>query len=294
MAGGVYKPELNTRNALMDMQSAQPVERTSVFPFAQYSDGSARLAWPGLIAAPVEAFNRMMTSGFDPSSASDDEWAAMARDGFEAGGLAPVGGLAAGAVGAVPEGAVAANGGGWVSKLRGMPDAAGPAEPVWYHGTPNANFDTFDVTKTRPRNFKGPYFTPDADEASAYSGAFSGEPGAVIPAHLSVKNPFVWDANDLAGSLSKAQAVMPDVRVRGDIIDPDQMATFSDALVRGGYDAVDTSVNGATYERVALKPGTVRSALTGELLYANSPTGAAAPLAFSDYDTEPRNALMPR
>lgn len=67
-------------------------------------------------------------------------------------------------------------------------DADG-APAVVYHGT-KADFDNFDTSISDGRFGQGAYFTNDASFASGFADAADGG-GSVVPAYLSMKNPFV-------------------------------------------------------------------------------------------------------
>lgn len=73
---------------------------------------------PTMLSAPLEGFNSMWERGDEANVLNPESLRQSSEESFDAAGLAATGGLAAGALGAVPEGAIAANGGGWGSRLQ--------------------------------------------------------------------------------------------------------------------------------------------------------------------------------
>jgi hypothetical protein len=169
-----------------------------------------------------------------------------------------------------------------------------------YHGT-FADFDTFD--KGKSQDF-GVHFGTQ-DQASQRLSVIDEDQtgGRVIPARLQVKNPLDvrdvmnWAPQDLAGQLMQ----------KGVQFTPEEIATLNtanrqasnaiieNALERSGYDALrywnDYEGGGNSY--AVWKPGSVKSATTGETLFSNPPSAAPAGLLATDQEhhsrSQPRN-----
>lgn len=87
-------------------KTKQPLkERATMLPLGQYEDGSVGLAWPGLLADPVERSYQAANTPI-PAINDDQAWANKSTAFFDAASLAPLGG----ALGAV-DNAVGAFGG---------------------------------------------------------------------------------------------------------------------------------------------------------------------------------------
>ncbi|MDO9381830.1 MAG: hypothetical protein Q7T86_03110 [Hyphomicrobiaceae bacterium] len=100
----------------------QPIKeetRGLVAPFAQYEDGSYHLAVPEMAGLPGfwRAQEKLASEGF-PDPRDPEAVMRLADDTAAAAGGAMTGGVAAGVMGAVPEGAVAANGIG--ARIKGL------------------------------------------------------------------------------------------------------------------------------------------------------------------------------
>lgn len=250
-------------------------------------------AVPGMISAPLEGFNAMWERGDDANIHNPEALDQSSRESFDAAGLAATGGLAAGMAGAVPEGAVAANGIG--GKLKG-----------WFGREPQTIQDTpqsySDLVRTLPHgeqvqgttgqpysarvyrgsaeadsgssgyDVNGVYASSSPAEASGFAPV-SGDAANVRPLDVSFQNPLVIGAGGSDWSL---------VPFNGREMGTPELAKL--ARRRGHDGLVVNDVNeqiSPNTTTVALKPGTVRSATTGDLLYANSPTGASVPLALN-------------
>jgi hypothetical protein len=89
----------------------QPLkERLGILPLGQYEDGSVRLAWPGLLADPVQHGMRSAETPIPPVD-DDAAWAAKSRDFFDAAGLATTGALGANMAGSMVDNALGSAGG---------------------------------------------------------------------------------------------------------------------------------------------------------------------------------------
>jgi hypothetical protein len=143
-----------------------------------------------------------------------------------------------------------------------------------YHGTYN-NFDRFDDTKTQ---HIGPHFgtREQARQAAPYKGR-------EIPVNLDMKRPLEmpdmgdWNMADVATALQDTDPALASAALRisqrgGDI--NAQNRAFRKAAIGRGYDGIryanEFEGDGASY--IAIKPGTVKNAETGEIMYANPST----------------------
>jgi hypothetical protein len=209
------------------------------------------LAVPGMIAQPIEDFNAM-----SPQNSVEEN----SRLSFSAAGLAPTVGFGASAAGAVPEGAVAANRIG--ARIRAYRGTAWPEAP-----------ETIAQ--------KGQMWaSSDPGVANKYAGGRGDISPMVYPLDMEFTNPLVIDA---AGNHFSEVPYQGGVKSTDDIV--------RDARLSGEHDGVlfnnvveyfdehgNVPTDNLATTAVALKPGTVRSATTGDLLYSNSPTGASIPL----------------
>lgn len=157
---------------------------------------------------------------------------------------------------------------------------------VWYHGTPNANFDRFDldgIAQNRINSgFAGVSVTKSPFEASEMYASALGEAPGVFPLWLDVKNPFVWDISDVPNTVAAAKKHYPDLDIGAGDFPTKNRWELSEALRDAGFDAIDVTDKGRILERAAIAPNTVRSATTGETIFSdNKPSilGAAAATA---------------
>jgi hypothetical protein len=90
-------------------KTSQPLrERASILPLGQYEDGSVGLAFPQILAAPAEAWQRMVDTSYSNPVMDDDQLGQMSRDSFDAAGLAMTSGLGAGLAGGLADDALKA------------------------------------------------------------------------------------------------------------------------------------------------------------------------------------------
>ena len=276
-----------------------------ILPISNDENNNKSLAWPGMATGVAEAGNRLLKSSFDPSSASDAQWAQMARDSFDVAGVAPMGGLAASAAGMVPEGALTSNSVGRAASHLPMDEASRMARAREmgfnvdaYHGTrapdfasfhPGSHFGSVEAANKRLSDLSElgdaslPWGMPRGDEARE----------AVYPVKLRAQK--VIDLDDM-GEWTDAD-IAPQLYRKGLIGDDELNAAINgdldtfDWLKSQGYDAVRyrNDFEGAgSPSYMVLDPKNIRSKFaafdpaqsdSANLLAANSPTGAAAPLA---------------
>ena len=156
--------------------------------------------------------------------------------------------------------------------------AALPERPRWYHGT-EEDFDRFGVNRTSEPDADALFFSSNPHLGSAYAGARSNanphswqaladaddirapDGGRVIPAHLDMKNPMKvtqrdWGSRDHNAELIKKAKAAGHDGIEFHFTDP-------------GY-----GPNGLR-EAVVWTKGAVKSATTGETLFADQAKGAA-------------------
>jgi len=119
---------------------------------------------------------------------------------------------------------------------------------VVYHGT-SRDFDAFDTAAQRSiqadSSAAGLYFTRHPEDASGYATGRTGREGAnVVPVYVSLKNPFIWPADDISPSLITA-AKRAELEAKG----------YDGIIYRGGD------------EIVAFRPEQVKSAIGNSGLF---------------------------
>jgi hypothetical protein len=144
---------------------------------------------------------------------------------------------------------------------------------VVYHGTP-AKFSSFsDAGVARDGGFfgKGHYFTPDLNEAEDYAIDEDGEPGTVVPAFLSVQNPYVINLSYDAWASTKAELAARGVASAAKAEDSafgastynmlrDEPAAFTKSVKAEGFDGVMILNNSGVVEVVAFHPSQIKHA----------------------------------
>jgi hypothetical protein len=91
------------------------IDRASLLPIGQYEDGSLTLAWPGFLKDAAEGAGRsFLQSAQTPMQFEDGSYAGQYQagnlDAFNAASIAPMAGVAARGVGAIPRGALGSGG----------------------------------------------------------------------------------------------------------------------------------------------------------------------------------------
>jgi hypothetical protein len=265
-----------TNQGVLSMFSL-PVLADTVAPVGTYEDGSVGLAWPKVIAEPAARVKNALEAAFtgdqsyyfgDDGRLTDD--AIMA--GLDMGGLAMTGGLGAGLAGGLVDNAVGSAGGNLtqpqgIRAYRGVRDVSQRANAYF---PPEATDDLAWWGSSNP------------DVANHYTK--NAENSAVFPAEVRFKNPMELD---LEGGHAG------DVRYNGRRYVTEEMIPIARDLGHDGL--IFKNVRDAARPQdvpladtfAALRPGTVYSATTGDLLYANAPTGAVVPIGMEATDTDP-------
>ncbi len=164
----------------------QPLkERASVLPLGQYEDGSIGLAWPGLLADPVERGYQAANSPIPPVN-DDAAWADKSAAMFDMTSLAPIAGAGVAMTGAL-DNALGSAGGNLMKGASDIPmDLASrmarakemgfDTDRVLYHGT-HADFDEFQPS-THGNIGPGVYATNVPDFAGQFA---TSEGGRTMP-----------------------------------------------------------------------------------------------------------------
>jgi hypothetical protein len=116
-------------------QDGEVVQRAGLLPLGAYDNGQVGIAWPGLIAGPVEAANRLWGELSKPGVQSARDNPRIAEDAFEMAGGAATGSLLA----PRPSNAVGIFGGrlaktadqGALAKAEALEKAGTPREQIW-------------------------------------------------------------------------------------------------------------------------------------------------------------------
>lgn len=173
---------------------------------------------------------------------------------------------------------------------KGEPQSAenvnGEGKPITvYHGTPES-FEQFSLDKSGSNSDsgylgKGFYFTTHPDIAAFYSKIRASRKPTVIPAYLSIKNPFNWGkkTQGVRALVARGQR-LPDaihdkvIERTGFQFDPDVEPDFSkekllsaavhSILIEMGHDGVVADVGGGTFstpgkEYVAFEPSQIKA-----------------------------------
>lgn len=254
------------------------VDRATLLPIGQYDDGSLTFAWPGFLKDAWEGGQRTFLDAARapvPDAAPGSKWASNV-DALNAASVAPMAGVAGRAAGAIPRGALGSGGSDMVTKPKGI---------TAYHGSFN------DIEKFKPNEFGTHFGTArqankmlDIKRAAGHVGDHD---GALYPVEIAANS--VFDGSDMQhlypqflirdlrdqvpvskDTVAKVDELVRDGR-RQEAFDAVRQA-FSDA----GYDAYRyrNRVEGDGWSYVPLRHGTVRSATTGEVLFANPDTAS--------------------
>lgn len=286
-------PERRRRmgNALMTDQfnRATPeegnlVQRHGLLPLGVYDNGQTGLAFPGLLAQPVESFNRLMQNGYQ----SGDEQGV--EDAFNVAGAAMTGGL----LSPKPSNAVG-HAAGHLQDTRVSGSVPGysnfkmmtPMEDgeIGYRGSKTSK------NRFRDPSLRGPWASSDPRIASTYANPnyMQSTSPSVQPMEFRFSNPVEINARGAAW----------DSIPTGNWFERMSTDDIGDKLKNSGHDGVvfrnvrdaeawtDPSTPKSDVYH-ALKRGTVYSPLTGDLLYANGgKSGAAAGAAVNALDNTP-------
>jgi hypothetical protein len=196
-----------------------------------------------------------------------------ARGGEPSGGLAPGSGVRGGSpVTETPEFKR------WFGDSKVRDESGAPLRV--YHGT-NKQFASFDraagSSKTgNPNAVLGHFFTRDSGEASRYTQDWGKDGGAVIPAFLSVRNPYEMSFKEFDDLAMAEYRGLPDTTLdssgRPDAASRERLAANRKAaldaatarreeLIAEGYDGIVVNRRKPTEEWVAFHPEQIKSAI---------------------------------
>jgi hypothetical protein len=263
------------------------VDRASMLPIGQYADGSLTLAWPGMIK---DTYDSLVNSYGDVAAGRTPR----TQDVLNVASAPMMGNFAAKAAGIMPEGALGVG----ASK----PPTGGIRA---YHGTgAEIAGNRFDVARSKDI---GPHFgTPE--QASNFARGRGETGGAVYPVSLDFKNPvdlpdlYTWRPSDVARTIetkyTQHQGIYDAVVDAREAVKSapgwDEFAGLP-ALIDAEKEAlrrsmIERGIDGIRYQNgvrgegagssyIAVAPGTVRSATTGETLFSNPAEGSLFSLA---------------
>jgi hypothetical protein len=141
---------------------------------------------------------------------------------------------------------------------------------VVYHGT-KADIAEFDLSRAGTGTDSGGwgrgfYFSADPGYAGAYAGRADGS--NIVPAYVSLQNPFVVDARERTAVIRSLGLEVP----RGDPT-PAWAQQLADALTQRGHDGVLVTLDGKPAEIVAFRPEQIKSATGNDGSFdANDPS----------------------
>lgn len=260
-------------------QDGPVIDRAGLLPLGTYANGQTGIAWPGFVAQPVEAFNRLLQRGYQGGTGDTQG----VQDAFDVAGAAMVGGLLA----PRPRGSLGMGGrpGAAAEKVRAYRGSNGDFEisdfnpaasnPSWrtdegalffgsqdvgnFYGAPQTSFDQqlySSIVKkhTKPDGRMNPQaIAKEYDEVAPQQGAAS-----VMPADINTSNfgqanlyGYRWDADE--GAKLKARIDAAKAQGKDGLI-------INGMMDASGYPDTQYAVWGR---------GTVTSPLTGDILYAN-------------------------
>ncbi|MER8967726.1 D-Ala-D-Ala carboxypeptidase family metallohydrolase [Mesorhizobium sp. M0808] len=150
---------------------------------------------------------------------------------------------------------------------------------VVYHGT-QANFEAFDPKRAGRLDSgflgEGVYFSTDPDTANYYANSGVDEGQNIIPAYLSIKNPYMWQKktrgvrgvvmqgsklpDDLHDAVIERTEFAYDENAEWDAAaERDMSRALTEVLKERGYDGVIADVGGGELEIVAFEPTQIKS-----------------------------------
>jgi hypothetical protein len=307
-------------------QSPDIIDRASLLPIGQYEDGSLTLAWPGFMKDAWDGGVKSLV-GQEGAPVFDDggQYVSGANytpaDTINFASAGPISGIAGRAAGAIPRGAL---GSGGSDMLSGAPKGIRA-----YHGSGRGlSGGRFDPALAHPSAGLGPHFgTPE--QASNFARARSevnGTSGRVYPVDLDIQNPvdlpdlFTWYPHQIASRIEhqypEHQGVLDAVEAAGTALkelhpwqwfetDEGSMTLLNatrdalrSAMIDRGIDGIrytnKMAGEGAGTSYMAIKPGTVRSATTGETLFANDANASLPSLLGQDQDDNDVMSLLQR
>ena len=223
---------------------AEPTYRMSMLPFGTYpnEDGQGEhlgFAMPGMIEEPINALSRLFGTPSNPGTFGQGPDAPGNKEDMTTLLMSMYGGNAMNPAAAIPKGALAS------AALREAPQRM-------YHGTAAA--EDFTHFKQSEKGAFGPGVYLSREPESTNSYAFNGPNPRVMP--VDVDGPLANYDQYLAARHAS----------------PDQAATIQSLLDQGfsGVSVDNALPNGSANVTNVFRPGTVRSATTGETLFSDT------------------------
>ena len=179
----------------------------------------------------------------------------------------------------------------WFGDSKIVDDAGKPL--LVYHGTPRDEFTAFDpsaVGTERDAGFYGEgfYFSPSEDIAEGYAETEDGEFGRVMPAYLSLQNPYVLDLS----AWPETRQALVDMGIRSAMrteSDPSsglrytlqntEPAQFSALLREVGHDGIVVRDDNGVMEVVVFSPEQIKSPFNVGTFDPTSPSILEQPAA---------------
>lgn len=142
-------------------------------------------------------------------------------------------------------------------------------DQVWYHGSVASRpFGAFDLARSGSANsgWGAVFLSPNRGEPATVQGAqgYAGRDGHVRELYSRHASPFIWDLDDLSGTLARARQAWPQFdpgRGTGDVWwmrGPDYTREFIDRLRAAGFDSIDMRRRGRTSELAIFDPALLR------------------------------------
>ena len=135
---------------------------------------------------------------------------------------------------------------------------------ILYHGTA-AEFDEFKPSGPKEGMGPGVYLAPSRKGAEIHSGmatrAMSGGGDTrMLEVYIRAPKVFLWDGDDMAGTIARARQVAPDIDVGRDRYTIRNAAAFSMALRSKGYHAIENRIKrGDLYHQIIVfDPSNIR------------------------------------
>ena len=217
-------------------------QRGSVLPFGQYAGGQTGVAWPGLIAEPVNSFVRLLQDGYQPGTND----VRGVEDAFNVAGAAMTGGL----LGRRPAGSIG---------MSGTPEQ--PKGITAYHGSPH-DFDRFSMEhigkgEGAQAYGHGLYFAEKEGVARSYRNklsantiAIGGVPLGDGPVDAFVKVLYKGNGNDIEAAIREAKSLAEGRRSRGfpELADDADAAVKRLTEVKEGKVSIEDNISGRLYE----------------------------------------------
>jgi hypothetical protein len=264
----LFGPQSRHASLFGDIEEEPVVDRASMLPLGQYADGSLTLAWPGMIK---DTYDSLVNSYGDVAAGRTPR----TQDVLNVASAPVMGNLAAKAIGqefAVPSARFA--------EQAAQPSTGAPIRAQAYRGSGSTSTPTREFWASSSPDVANSYTGLDMLAASEATGvplaaAQRFEAPNVSPVNMEFSNPltvsrskpYYWSEIPFEGGTVNADALAGIAANRG----------HDGLILQNILDSVGRGQPATTF--AALKPNTVRSATTGETLFANPAEGSLLSLA---------------